>query len=454
VNETLFHYQVEGAAWLAGKRHALLADEMGLGKSAQVITAADALEIERILVLCPASVRQNWTREFTKFSSRGLPSAALLTGAQSTTLPAVDILTCSYDLACKPTIASSLKHWLTSRSNSLLVLDECHFLKSTTAGRTHAVLAKDGLIHAAHRTWALSGTPAPNNVSELYPLLRCFGAWRDSYGAFVERFCRTRPTPHPPGFTVCGHRDVEGFRELIRPVLLRRKKVDVMKDLPAILFSDVTIQACAVDEHAAFPHLMFTGREQELRDTLARDRLLIDAMVGSGKMTEMVPAVAKSVSTLRRYVGLQKIQGVVDLVTDELSGGLDKIVIFAIHKAVIEELRTKLAAFKPVTLYGATPAEKRQANIDKFTTDKRCRVFIGNVLAAGTGINLTSACNVLMVEPDWVPGNNAQAVMRVHRIGQTRPVLVRYVLLAGDELDRRVQQVLRRKTKDLVAVFD
>lgn len=398
----------------------------------------------------------NWLRELQKFSQRGLSSAALLTGAQATTLPAVDILTCSYDLACRPTINSSLRQWLTARpKNNVLVLDEVHFLKSVSAVRSHAVLARDGLIHHAARTWALSGTPAPNHVAELYPILRCFGVWRDSYDAFVRRFCTTRPSPHPPGYAICGHQNIPEFRALIAPHMLRRKKSEVMTELPPILFSDVTVPATEFSLGVVYPEYTVTRRVPELLEKLKHDRELVDAMVAPGmKDVSPLAALATSVSTLRKWTGMLKIKGVADLVADELNGGLDKVVLFAIHKAVIEGLREALVAFNPVILYGGTPAAKRDRNIDKFQKDPKCRVFIGQVLAAGVGINLTSACNVMVVEPDWVPGNNAQAVMRVHRIGQTRPVLVRYVLLEGDELDKRVQRVLRRKTQDLVAVFD
>jgi SWI/SNF-related matrix-associated actin-dependent regulator 1 of chromatin subfamily A len=110
-----------------------------------------------------------------------------------------------------------------------------------------------------------------------------------------------------------------------------------------------------------------------------------------------------------------------------------------------------LSKFKPVTLYGGTSPETRQKNIDKFAKDPKTRVFIGNILALpGVDGLQNMCCNVLMVEPDWVPANNAQAIMRVRRIGQSRPVFVRSVILEGDGLDRRIGQVLRRKTKDLV----
>ena len=174
---------------------------------------------------------------------------------------------------------------------------------------------------------------------------------------------------------------------------------------------------------------------------------------GQGGM-QLLEGVAPSLATLRRYLGLQKVKSVIDLVNDEFQSGLEKIVIFAIHQAVIEELRVGLRRHGAVTLYGGTAPATRERNIKKFQTDLRCKVFIGNIMAAGVGINLTAAHQVLFVEQDWVPANNAQAAMRVHRIGQTKPVSVRIAMLDGDELDRKVQMALRRKTVDLVAAFD
>jgi SWI/SNF-related matrix-associated actin-dependent regulator 1 of chromatin subfamily A len=452
VNETLFPYQLDGAAWLAQKRFALLADEMGLGKTCQAITAADAIAAEKVLILCPASVRINWLREFAKFSVRGLRSVALLRG-DDTPLES-DLVTCSYDLATKSSINSTLRAWLGSRTNTLLVLDESHFLKSVDAARSHAVLARGGLIHHAQRTWALSGTPAPNNYAELWPLLRCFGAYGGSYGAFVSQFCKTRPTPH--GVAIYGHQNIAQFRELIAPIMLRRKVEDVMHQLPSIRFDDVTVPAGEVDLELCFPeHFLIAGRQEEWHAKLEADKAAVAALVGhTGLGADGLVAlggIAKSVSTLRKFTGLQKVGPVVELLTDEFNSGLDKIVILAHHRDVIENLRVGLSKFKPVTLYGGTSPEARQRNIDRFARDPKYRVFIGNILALPGVDGLQNlCCNVLLVEPDWVPANNAQAIMRVRRIGQSRPVWVRSVMLEGNELDRRIQQVLRRKTKDLV----
>jgi SWI/SNF-related matrix-associated actin-dependent regulator 1 of chromatin subfamily A len=450
----LFPYQQEGAAWLASKTHALLADEMGLGKSAQAVTAADIIGAERILVCCPASVRINWLREFAKFSTRGLSSTALLTGAD--TPHTASIVTCSYDLATKSSINSSLRQWLTSTKKTVLVLDESHFLKSVDAARSHAVLARGGLIHHAQRCWALSVAPlhlttTPNCGLCCESLVYTAEAMTPSLLSFVE----TRATPH--GVSIYGHQNIGEFRQLIQPIMLRRKVEQVMHELPPISFNEVYVQPGPVDLELCFPDyfLSVRDRKDEFNAKLEADKATVAALVGhTGLGADGLVAlggIAKSVSTLRKFTGLQKVQPVVDLLTDEFDGGLDKVVILAHHRDVIENLRLGLSKFKPVTLYGGTSPETRQKNIDKFAKDPKTRVFIGNILALpGVDGLQNMCCNVLMVEPDWVPANNAQAIMRVRRIGQSRPVFVRSVILEGDGLDRRIGQVLRRKTKDLV----
>lgn len=240
--------------------------------------------------------------------------------------------------------------------------------------------------------------------------------------------------------------------------MLRRKVDEVMKQLPPISFNEITVAPGPVDMEICFPEhfLIHDGaRKDEWHAKLAADKALVSTLVGhTGTGADGLVAlggIAKSVSTLRKFTGLQKVQPIVDLLTDEFESGLDKIVLLAHHRDVIENLRLGLSKFKPVTLYGGTSPESRQKNIDKFAKDPKTKVFIGNILALPGVDGLQNlCCNVLMVEPDWVPANNAQAIMRVRRIGQSRPVFVRSVILEGNELDKRVQQVLRRKTKDLV----
>ena len=242
--------------------------------------------------------------------------------------------------------------------------------------------------------------------------------------------------------------------------MLRRKKDQVMTQLPAISFHDLTVEPAVVDEELYFADYYLMKQVDELHKKLREQQTGIDTLLdltGSGRDgVKVMEGMAKSVSTILRYTGISKAPPLIDIVKDELENNhYEKIVIFAIHRDVIEQFRVGLNKFKPVTLYGGTPADKRQANIDRFIKDKKCRVFIGNIDAAGTGIDgMQHVCHeALFAEYKWTPGPNAQAAMRIHRIGQTKPVRVR-VALAADTYDERVGVVVRRKTKDLTEILD
>lgn len=454
--DELFDYQLTGASWLSERKLALLADEMGVGKTAQVIRAADQIQAERILVICPAVARINWMREFARFSKIARECSVVM-GLKpiKTSSP---LLVTSYDLAT----TFHLKNLDTLKKNSwdLLILDEMHYLKSPTASRTKAIFGKTGLIRYAKRCWALSGTPAPNHAGELWPLLYTFGLTPYQYDEFVERYCTGYQGPH--GFRVTGNNQTHlpELKTTLSKLMLRRKKIDVVKQLPPIHFDHVTVEPGPVDIDVHFVQYTFPyDNRHELAEKLEKERRLLTSGLEATKVRsenglKLLEAIAKSLSTLRRYTGLQKVQAVEQMVKEELSEGYyHKLVIFAIHQSVIEELRVRLRKFKPVTLYGGTPPEKRQDHIDRFQKDPFCRVFIGNIQACGTAITLTAANQVIFIEQEWTPASNAQAAMRCHRIGQTEPVFVRCIGVA-DSIDEQINIVLKRKTKDLTQLFD
>ena len=444
---TLYPYQKEGIEWLKTKRFALLADEMGLGKSAQAIVAATELGARNVGVVSPASVRTNWSREWLKFSGQSL--LPLLTGSDIL-LNTATIWSASYDHATRyPELFPKL---------DVLILDEFHYLKSIEAQRANAIMGRGGIIHRVAAAWGLSGTPAPNNASELYVWLKVFGVWKGTYDQFVAKFCLTRRTDYGP--QIVGNKNVPELRALLAPILLRRKKADVTTQLPALTYADLVVEPAIIDEELFFPDYYLQNLVGDLHKELRESRAMLTAALGTTGLgrdgLKAMEGMAKSVSTLRRYIGLQKTFPYMEIVKDELANkAYDKLVIYCLHRDVIETLRTGLKDFGPVTLYGGTPAEKRQQNIDRFVKRASCRVFIGNILAAGTGIDgFQTVCNnVDLLEQDWVPGNNAQAVMRLHRIGQEKPVMCRVVGVA-DSLDERIAQVLKRKTRDLTEIFD
>lgn len=442
----LFPYQLAGAHWLAARTRALLADEMGLGKTCQAIYACDLIQAKTILVLCPAGARDNWVAEFARCSAITRSQTVLWTRASG---PAADLTICSYDYVATSDANSPCyaKRW------EVVIFDEAQYLKNRTAKRTRHALA---LARAARHVFALSGTPAPNHAGELFPLLHFFGALGTlDYWSYLRRYCRVVDTVYGP--QIHGSQRIPELRARMAPYILRRKKEDVMSELPPISFSHVAVAAGPVDVSCYFKELIGTPRAQ-FEARLQRQQAAIDAVIsclgtGDGGLRALAP-LQTTCSESRRVVGLQKVASVADLVARELTDrAYDKLVVFGIHRDVLQELRERLSAFKAAVIYGGTPPEKRTKHLYQFQTNPRARVLLANIQAAGTAINLTAAHQVAFIEASWVPAENAQAAMRCHRIGQTKPVTVRFFYLPGSS-DERVQKVLCRKTRDITAIVD
>ena len=455
-----FPYQVQGASFLASKKVALLADEMGLGKTIQAILGLDSIHAVTGYVIAPSIARVNWYREFQKWSK--IPRRYSILTKLSDTLQPDEFGIMSYEYAAHNYAK------LSKVKRDALIVDESHFLKGHNTKRTKAVMGRGGLVHSVNHIWFMSGTPAPNNPSELWTMLYTFGLTKLGYDAFVDKFCMTRPTNF--GKQVVGTRRsaIPELQQLLKPILLRRLKKDVMKELPPISYDTIFIEPGEVDLPimASFEHY-FTpkNRQHELEEELFRQQMVFDTLwdnlpkMNGPKLDERISVISgvfDSISTLRRYVGLQKVQGVVENVKSWFKYNpnmMNKIVIFAIHRDVIEELRRGLRELNPVVLYGGTDPDKRQRRIDKFQNNPKCKCFIGNIHAAGTAITLTAANTICFAEYDWTPGNNAQAVMRVHRIGQEEKVRVKFFSLV-ESLDERILAIIKRKTEDLTEIFD
>lgn len=456
--QTPFPYQQIGAAFLARMPQALLADEMGLGKSAQVVIGCDMIAAFNILVVCPAAVRINWSREFQRFSPMDRPCQLIMTGKDK---PGPGVNVVSYDLLASN---EKLRNQLREMSWDVLAIDEAHYLKERSAKRTRAIYGhafKNGIAHSAKRVWRLSGTPMPNDASELYTHLRSAGIEKRPYWDFVYEFCSGFEGDF--GYKITGVKNAPRLKELLGQFMLRRKKDEVMTELPPITFSEVTVERSEVDLDPWFyENWQPIGIPAFLAQLETQDKTLKASLnaISQGHhfnfndTLDLLKSYSKSTATLRRYIGLAKLKRCLDIIEEELeSGKIKKIVLFAVHQQVIEMARTRLRKYKAVTLYGGTPTAKRQAHIDAFQNDKKTRVFIGQIVAAGTGITLTSAHEVAFLEADWVPANNAQAAMRCHRVGQKHHVRVRFFTCAGS-VDEDVMRVVVHKTREIAKIMD
>lgn len=455
----LFPYQHIGARFLSEKRFALLADVMGLGKTAQAIEACRILNAAHILVLCPAIARHNWAREFDMFWPVPRSVRVITASNQIDLWPEfANVTICSYDLA-----EILLERAFTKQPGQIdvLILDESHYLKSPDTKRTRAILGKEGLVHFARKTWCISGTPAPNHPGELWPILFTFGKIKLGYEKFVKKYCNYYEMNYQLRITGAKLGSQTELRALLKDFMLRRNKEEVNLELPPIFYSDIQVEPGPVDlgQNSSMVQWVFpTDRTHEFREQIAKEEALLNGIIekmgGSRDALNTFEAVASSLSTLRRFTGLQKIKPTIDLVSEELDNfAYDKIVIFCIHRDVIDSLRKGLRRYGAVTVYGGTDQRTRQRHIHRFKHNPKCKVFIGNIQAAGTAITLTEAHQVLFVEQDWVPGNNAQAAMRCHRIGQKRSVFVRFMGVANS-LDEKISKILKRKAKELTEIFD
>ena len=453
-------YQITGAQFLAERAHALLADEMGVGKSAQAIRACDLVHARNILIVAPANARINWTREFEKFSPFERP-AQHVTSRDMPLRPGVNVL--SYALLG----ARDAGKWIATMPFDVVIFDEAHYLKSRSAQctrrayglRCEGVAGSGGIVSRIPRVWLLSGTPAPNHVAELWTHLHALGVYGAGYYQFVDEFCTGYQSDY--GFRITGSRNVDRLRRLLAPFMLRRLK-SAVTTLPSLSIEAHTLEPAPVILRHLFPVEAFNPLtsqvlQEEIDKRLAtltqtwRAASAIDEADAVGRLEALAPHQSR----LRRWLALGRVPPYIEIIRAELRADpTRKLVIFAVHTAVITELWNQLREeFGAVHLFGETRPHKRQAAIDAFQNSESCRVFVGNIRAAGEAINLTAAAAIDLFESTWTPAYDQQAIMRVHRLGQDRDVIARYWSSARS-VEAEIIAAVARKAAALAVVFE
>lgn len=437
----LFPYQVEGAQWLSQRTRAGLHDEMGVGKTATTIRALDLIGAERGILIVPAMLRQNWIEEFRRFSSR--PGLRLCKGSNIHDYVAwakgrFNFLITSYEQATnwKPLIDKN------GEVLDAVVCDESHYLKNVSSKRTKAILGPDstghnGIMGWAVHGWSLTGTPIPNDPVDIYPFLRFTDCMPLSKDAFVKRYFKSTRTAHGSR-QECKGDNLDELIYLINNNALRRTKNDIGLQLPPIFLTSLYVD----------------GDSDAVRGLLSEHPGLEKAILQAVEEGGLSFIDAQYVATLRRLVGAAKVVPYSRMLLEELnSGATDKRVVFGIHRDALTGLRDYLLrkGVNCVLVNGDTPEAQRIAAVTAFQNDPDCRVFLGNIRAAGVGLTLTASCELDMLESDWTPAGNAQAIMRIHRIGQTRSVTARFITLA-DSIDEVVNHMVVRKTAAIAEI--
>lgn len=474
-------YQRAGIAFMrAAAGGALLADEPGLGKTIQVIGLINAENIERSLIVVPASLRLNWVREAVRWLTRpttifvvgekkivdGMPAGrhTLLAGPE---LP-VDvcrgplIVIANYDRVRDERVWEGLMacRW------DLLAADEAHALKNPRAQRTQALLGQEsrgklteeGLRHRASRFVAMTGTPLPNRPVEMWPILHAVApATFPDFFRYARRYCDAKKTfiSRRVGekWDFSGASNLGELQEIMRSTcMVRRLKADVITELPPKQrqivqlpiddFEDL-ITGEEADRGAIAEAIMAELEIERARDATSPRVYELEALLlgTAGKID------FESAAKMRQQLALRKVPHVLEICDLRLEEE-PKILIFAHHHAVIEKImkhyNKKGKPDQAVALYGPMSAQERDAAVQRFQSDPEIKVFVGSIMAAGVGLTLTAASTVVFAEVDWVPGNIVQAEDRAHRIGQTQTVNVIHIAVAGT-LDATMVQYLVSK---------
>jgi len=370
---------------------------MGLGKTVQAIRAADQVGSEVPVVVCPASAVPNWEYEIEKWDAQA------------------DDWTC---VSYATLIRRNWKKW----KPDLVILDEFHYCKSPSAKRTRAALGlARQCVRNEGRAWLLSGTPMPNDPTELWsPIKYLWPEIAEEHGCsrathWRDTFTKCRPTPY--GLKPYAVKNGAALRRSLNEIMLRRTLDDVGLEL-----SPLRVELSRLPRSAASCEKLAEYEEWEETDYT---------------------------STLRRLLGSAKAEPVAKRIIEELdNGAYEKIVVLYHHRDVGETLEEQFrtAGYDPVGFNGDTPQGKRQEAIERFQEDADIRVFLAQQTAAGIAINLTAATEIVLLEPAWSPNDNWQAIDRIHRIGQEQPCRARIFALSGT-LDEAIMGTIRNKVE-------
>lgn len=411
---TPYAFQFTAATFALERNRSYLALDPGLGKTIVSALIINALSCDAVFVV-PPFLAINTKYEIEKWARRKREAKILIVPDSMIVDP----------LGYRQDIWNSIESM--GKRGAILFVDEAHRYKTMTAQRTKAL---HSLGKFFERIIFLSGTPMPNRPMELYATLSRFAPETISFKSLAQygkRYCAAFYNGH--GYDYSGASHVEELASRIHGVFMHRvRKGEVLRELP-----DKTEELIFLAENA--PKAVTDFERRELATHSPEDLM-------QGKLG------AEHTSTYRRLLGVAKTPLAIKFICEILSESDESCLVFATHIEVVERLTHGLRKFNPVVITGKIPRDKRNGLVKEFQTNKKKRVFIGNVDACGVGFTLTKATRVIHVEPSWVPGVNDQASDRAHRIGQKDNVLVQY-LVFKNSIDRAVMETNLRKRQTI-----
>lgn len=436
------------AAAAQGHRTFLLADEPGLGKTAQALMAAQAADAYPLLCVVPNVVKANWAHEVSLWTPHRTVTVIHGDGEQVDGF--ADIVVVNYEVLDRHV------GWLGDHGFRGMVVDEAHFIKNKSSQRSQHVLELSQRIRtrvARPLLMALTGTPLINDIEDFRAIWQFLG-WIDDKKPLAELMNKLEDTgliPGEPGFYPNARRSV------IEMGIVRRKKIDVAADIPARRVADLPVELEGAEGRS------IREAERELaRRLVSRYDAALEARTSGPQVDgidrDLVRRVAKweredmeaakdgeNVFSMMRRIGQAK-AGLAADYTAQLARSVGKVVFFAKHVDVMDEAEESFArrGISYVSIRGDQSAKARAAAIESFTGDPETSIIVCSLTAAGVGLNLQVASNMVLAELSWTDAEQTQAIDRIHRIGQSEPVTA-WRIIAAQTIDSKIAELIDSK---------
>jgi SNF2 family DNA or RNA helicase len=438
------------AAAARGHRTFLLADEPGLGKTAQALLAAQAAGAYPLLCVVPSVVKTNWVREAARWTPSR--SVTVIHGSGEQIDGFADIVVVNYEVLDRHV------GWIATHGFRGMVVDEAHFIKNKKSQRSQHVLEIADRIRqrvARPLMMALTGTPLINDIDDFRAIWQFLGWIGENKPGppLMTALEETGLTPIDRGFYPAARQAV------IDLGIVRRRKLDVASQIPARRIADLPVEL----DPAAARSIREAERELALRllqryDAAVAARAQRSSQTVEGIDHELVRGVAgrelsdpaesssgENVFAMVRRIGHAKATLAADYAA-QLARNAGKVVFFAKHIDVMDSASALLESrgIRYASVRGDQPPAVRQRNIDAFVNDPDVAIVVCSLTAAGVGLNLQVASNVVLAELSWTNAEQTQAIDRVHRIGQTEPVTA-WRIIAAQTIDAKIAELIDSK---------
>ena len=425
LNGTLMPYQKAGVAYAGSVGRCLIADQMGLGKTVEAIASLEYRDAFPAIIVCPASLKENWKREINKW----LPhrSVNILSGKGN--IANVDVNIVNYDIIGR--FVEPIMHLKPMG----LVLDESHYVKTSKTKRTEAVRDIAKKVPQTGTVLLLSGTPVTNRPEELVSQLEIMGMLSRFGGkwAFLKRY--TNAYHNGFGWDTKGASNLNELNMKLRQnCYIRRTKDEVLKELPAKTRNVVHV------EPSGKGYAEYRKAEGDLLAFLAEN----------GYRASDTAEHLRRTTVLKRLAADAKMEAVIEWIDSFLDSCDRKLVVFAHNVAIVDYLAGKYGNLR---VSGQDSMEDRQHAVDSFQKDPKARVIVLNLQAGGVGLTLTAGSDVCFVQQGWTPGEHDQAEDRCHRIGQQNSVQAWY-LIGVNTIDEDIYDLIDAKRAVVDAVTE